>query len=234
MKTAHLSFSALALIALACGGSDDKQVKSPETTAGQSNTPPVTNSDPKPGSATNGTTPGVTPLAADNTAAMKNDTSATKNDAPTMVNLTDDQILQVVHSANVGEVAQAKVAQKKAKNARVKKFADMMVAHHTDADKKGVDTGKKAKINMTDSSVSSNLESEAKGFMTTLDSTAAGGDFDKAYIDAQVKEHQTVLDLIDQKLSPKAQNPDLKSYLSAVREKVAGHLKEAQEIQKTM
>ena len=35
----------------------------------------------------------------------------------------------------------------------------------------------------------------------------SGAGFDKSYVDTQVKEHQAVLDMIDQKLLPNAQDP---------------------------
>jgi putative membrane protein len=55
--------------------------------------------------------------------------------------------------------------------------------------------------------------------------TTTGSDFDRAYIDAQVKAHQEVLDALDNKLIPNAQDASLKANLQQVRPTVAQHLK---------
>jgi putative membrane protein len=147
--------------------------------------------------------------------------------------LTDAQILHVLHTANTGEIEQAKLAQKKSKNAHVKKFAAMMVKDHGDADKKGSGIAKKIKTSPESNEVSSKLEGDAKQLTSSM-SSETGPSFDKAYIDAQVKEHRAVLDTIDHRLLPGAKSDDVKSFLQAVRGKVDAHLKEATEIKGTL
>ncbi|MEO6576979.1 MAG: DUF4142 domain-containing protein, partial [Polyangiaceae bacterium] len=50
--------------------------------------------------------------------------------------LNDNEIAAIVAAANTGEVEQAKLAQTRAKDARVKKFAAHMVSEHTEAGQK--------------------------------------------------------------------------------------------------
>jgi putative membrane protein len=147
--------------------------------------------------------------------------------------LSDDQILHVLHTANTGEIEQARMAQKQAKNARVKQFAAMMIKDHSQADKNGNDVAKKTNTSPTANDVSRNLEKDAKQ-MTSAMSDQKGSDFDRSYIDAQVKEHQAVLDLIDKQLLPDAKSAEVKSTLQALRPKIEGHLKEAKDIQKAL
>jgi hypothetical protein len=59
-------------------------------------------------------------------------------------------------------------------------------------------------------------------------------DFDKSYIDAQVKEHKAVVDLIDNQLAPNAKSSEVKALLQSLRPKIEGHLKQAQAIQKAL
>ncbi len=66
--------------------------------------------------------------------------------------------------------------------------------------------------------------------MTTL-KAQKGKDFDKAYMDAQVKAHRDVLAVFDTKLLPNAQNVELKSTLTDARSHVAAHLAKAEDIQ---
>ena len=144
--------------------------------------------------------------------------------------LSDAQILQVTHTANLGEIAQARLAQEKAKDPRVKKLAAMMLADHGDADKKGGDVAKKEGLMLSDSTTSTTLKTDGDYTADDLRSKT-GGDFDKAYVDAQVREHEAVLDMIDGKLMPAVKDKEVKSFLSDVRPKIAEHLKHAQKLQ---
>lgn len=147
--------------------------------------------------------------------------------------LTDAEILQVTHTANQGEIAQAQLAQRKSKDARVQRLAAMMVKDHSAADAKGMNVAKKESLVFAPSATSTSLESDANSATVMLRSQN-GADFDKSYVDTQVKEHQAVLDMIDQKLLPNAQDAEVKMFLAEVRGKVAMHLQHAQELQSKM
>jgi putative membrane protein len=189
------------------------------------------------GSPTSGTqSPGVSSGTANDgrgtTGASTQGTTAGSSTSSTPATLTDDQILYVLHSANLGEMDQAKVAQKKAQNARVKRFASMMLKDHGEADSKGGDVAKKARASLSPSDVSNRLESDAKQMTASISAEKAGKDFDRTYIDAQVKEHRAVLDSIDRDLLPSAKSAEVKELLQTVRPKIEGHLREAEDIQK--
>lgn len=143
--------------------------------------------------------------------------------------LSDPQVLDVVHTANTGEIEQAKLAKTKTKDPRVKKLASMMLKDHSDADRKDLALAKKFD-GSGPNATSQSLKHDAESATTTLESES-GTDFDKGYVDTQVKEHQAVLDLIDQQLLPNAVDTDVKTFVTAVREKVALHLKHAKDLQ---
>jgi putative membrane protein len=140
---------------------------------------------------------------------------------------------QVVHTANVGEVDQAKLAQSKAKDVHVKSLAAMMVKDHADADGKALALAKEESLRLAPSSTNTSLESDAGSATSTL-KFQSGAEFDKGYVDTQVKEHQAVLDMIDQKLIPNAKSAGVKAFLAEVRPKIAMHLQHAQDLQTTM
>jgi putative membrane protein len=147
--------------------------------------------------------------------------------APSM---SDGQILEVTHIANTGEIAQAKLALAKARDARVRGFAQMMVRDHGQADKTGISLAKKENIELEPSATSEQLAADATSASTSLKADPAA-EFDKSYVDTQVKEHQAVLDMLDQKLIVSATNPELKAYLNEVRIAVASHLQHAKDLQ---
>ena len=208
-----------------CGGSDPEP-KAPEPPAAA----PVASQAVPPPPAPPAEPVGATP--ADPTANAQAAAPAPEpTPAPAAPALTDEQILQITHTANAGELAQAKLARTKAKDAKVKAFAAMMLKDHGDADTKGTALAKKNKLTPATSTESTTLESDAKQNTTSL-TAAKGADFDHAYIDAQVKEHQAVLDMIDNRLLPSAKADDVKGLLQTIRPKIEAHLKAAQDIQK--
>jgi putative membrane protein len=69
--------------------------------------------------------------------------------------------------------------------------------------------------------------------MDTLNSTAKGKDFDRAYIDAEVDAHKAVLDLAT-KAAGITQTAELKSLIQKAAPVIQGHLDKAEAIQKTL
>jgi putative membrane protein len=215
------SFPMIAIFALAACGSDDKQPKSPDSQQSMN------------GGATN--TMATTAAPVDTTPAP---TAATPPPEmppakPAEAMLTDEQIVAIATTANDGEVQLAKLALTKAKNAKVKQFATHMQMDHMAALKKEQAMLTSKKMTASDNAMSMQLKSDAQSTMESL-KTMAGADFDKAYMDSQVKMHQQVLDLIDNKMIPAAKDADLKAELQAIRPKIAEHLKMASDIQASL
>lgn len=146
---------------------------------------------------------------------------------------TDAEIAAVVASVNTGEVEEGKLAQKKAKDAKVKNFANKMVQHHTTANTKQADLLKKLKMSTSENATSRELASDSSNTVEQL-KNQSGNDFDKAYIDAMVKDHQKALSMIDDKLIPQAKSSELKQELQTLRSQIDSHLREAMDIQKSL
>jgi len=147
--------------------------------------------------------------------------------------LNDDQIAKITETVDTGEVELAKVAQKKATDKRVKKYAEHMVTQHTQDKKKVESLSKRVQITPADSSVSADLAQNASRTRADLES-APKDDFDRQYINAQVEGHQKVYDLLSSQLIPNATNADLKNRLEEAKVMVEKHLTEAKEIQSSM
>lgn len=145
--------------------------------------------------------------------------------------LTDGEILAVVQDANTGEIDMATLAKKNASSKEVKNYAAMMLMQHGDAQTKARTLQSKAKIKADENDVSAHVKSEASTAISNL-RDKSGAEFDRLYIDTQVRAHKDVLDTLDTKLLPQANNGQLKSYLQDVRKHVAMHLDEAEKIQK--
>lgn len=159
----------------------------------------------------------VAPSPATTTTSASNDKAAP---------LTDQQIAAITKDANSAEIDQAKLAEQKAKDPRVKSFAAMMVKHHTEAENKQTQLG----LTTASSPASVKMEKDAQDTLATL-KAVSGSAFDIAYMNAQVDEHQKVADTIEHDLMPSAKNADLKAYLADIKPTVDSHLKNAKDLQ---
>lgn len=153
---------------------------------------------------------------------------------PETQTLTDAQIAAITDAANGAEVDQAKLALQKSKNARVKKFAQMMIDEHGKAQLDQAKLVSKLGIKPeTDNPKVSSLKTDAADSERTLKAATADS-FDRAYIDIQVADHQMVLDSLDRDFIPAAKNPEFKRALQDFRPKVEHHLQEAMDIQQSL
>ena len=154
-------------------------------------------------------------------------------EATTSTPLNDAQIIAITDAANSAEVDAAKYALSHAKNARVRKFAQMMIDHHGKAKQDQAKLVSRLGMAPEESTKLRDLRTSSADTDRTL--KAAPDDmFDKVYIDIQVADHQMVLDSLDREFIPNAQNPELKKSLQDFRPKVEQHLNQALEIQKAL
>lgn len=217
--------SLLALSLAACGGEATPEPASPP---------------PAPLEATAPATPSVgassldqSGTGADTGSSATSASSAAAATPPAPAPLTDEQILMVSDLANTSEVDQARVAQGKAKDAKVRKFAAMMVTHHSEAKQKQKKLVGKLKLTPAESPLATELTTDSSTMLATLKSTPAP-DFDTAYIDAQVQGHTKVLDALTTRLIPSAQNAELKALLEELRPRIEAHLQEAKDLQQAL
>ncbi len=222
-KSFGLVVSALALGVVACGGTEtQQQARNPEvtTTTGATNTQSETSM----GASSQGNMSSMNPSE---NQMQQQQPMPQQQQQQTM--LSDAQIVAIVNAAHMGQVDQAKVAVRKAKDPQVKMFAQMMSTDHEGA----MNKFKQLSITPETTATSTQLMTDSQNAIQSL-SNQSGAEFDKAYIDLAVKEHQTVLNDLDQKLIPAAKNADLKKQLTDLRGKVAEHLQKAEQIQQKL
>jgi len=152
---------------------------------------------------------------------------ATKPPDPKPEALNDAQIAAITEAVNSAEIAQAKIAQIKSKDAAVKTFAAMMITHHEEAKQKQA----KLKLKTEESGISTALQADAGATLNALKDSDK--DFDKTYIASQIKGHQKVLDTINDKLLPDVKDEQLKAYLKAIKPTVEQHLARAKQLQQS-
>lgn len=150
--------------------------------------------------------------------------------ATTAAALTDAEIANIVKTANDGEIDAGKLAAKKAENKEVKEFANLMVSEHKTNQSQTKDIAKKGKIKDKKNDISKELKKNVKDQMASL-KKLKGAEFDKAYITGQIAMHEKVLDTLENKLIPSAQNPEMKTHLEMTKTHVQGHLAKAKDLE---
>jgi putative membrane protein len=147
--------------------------------------------------------------------------------------LSDAQILRVTDLVNSAEIDQAQLASSKASDARVKGFASHMIDEHTQAKKEAEQVALEAHVTAAPSDDSTELATKTTKVLDGLRS-ASPTTFDKEYIDAQVQQHQEVLENLKSNLIPSATNRDVKALLQKAKTMVEKHLSDAKALQKAL
>lgn len=152
-----------------------------------------------------------------------------------IIALTDNQIVKVAQTANQGEIEEAKLAQSRATSPSVRRFAKMMTRHHGNAQRQAMRVATKVKPTETPatSPPAEELKQDGEKTIAAL-RDKSGAEFDRAYVDAQIKQHENVLKLIDQRLDPEAKDPNVKALVKEMRPIVQQHLQEARTLQKKL
>ncbi len=146
--------------------------------------------------------------------------------------LSDAQFAAIVQAINAGEIQEAQLAMTRATAPDVKHFARDMANAHRDMQNKMTGLLGRLQLTPSDNAVSNQLRSDTQGEVSTLQ-TLHGKDFDRDYIDAQVRNHNKALELLDE-MTPNVKNADLKAALVNTRPKVEAHLRDAERVQLTL
>lgn len=231
MSSFRLVAAVLVLSSVGCGRNDTHPAR--ETTP-TTTTPTTTGTEDRVGStaavgsANTGGNNGTTGTTGTTTAQATASATAGSNSGSEALN--DQQVAAITEAANEGEIAQAKVAQGKARNPRVKAFAAKMITHHGQAKDKQSKLG----LSTAESALSKTLKDEATATLKSLNAAPAGADFDRTYIQTQVQGHQKVLDTINDRLLPSVKDEKLAAYVKEIKPTVEAHLKEAREIEQSL
>jgi len=155
--------------------------------------------------------------------------SIAANSALAQPPMTDANILAAVSAANAGEIAGGELAGQKARDAEVKAFGRMMVTEHQAMQKQADSITTASNLQPQPAA---NADSIRRAATATSDSlkTMTGADFDRAYIAAQVRDHQNTLTALQQ-FAGAAQNAQLRTMLQGAMPKVQQHLDRATQLQ---
>lgn len=127
----------------------------------------------------------------------------------------------------MAEVELGKLAQTKSQNADVKKFAQMMIEDHSNAN-----TELKALATKKSVTLPAEVNAEQKASAEKL-KTLSGAEFDKAYVETMVSDHKKTLALFEKQVEA-GNDVDASGFASKTLPKIKAHLETIQGIQAKM
>jgi putative membrane protein len=160
---------------------------------------------------------------------MNNNTNSGTNNGMNMSSMNDGNILAFMGMSDSMEVAMGNMAKSKAKNAEVKKFAQMMVTEHTKMKSEGKMVAQKQNISPAlpaGWTPDANMMAQADALKN-----ASGASFDSLYIANQVAAHEMVLNALN---TANPQDTAVRSLGEKAKPHVQHHLDEARRIQGTL
>lgn len=138
----------------------------------------------------------------------------------------EGEAAQILRALNAHEIAAARVARERSQNDEILRFASVMLSDH------------RAMTELLDSilpPISDSTNAESRQLVTTSAAAVDSlwkieGGFNNTYIEAQVRDHERALILLDTALIPSARNPQLKKLMQDLRPAVLAHLQRARQI----
>ena len=151
-----------------------------------------------------------------------------------VLNLTDAQIGKMVLEEGRSGLDAGKLAQTKSKNNKIKEYAQGIIQSCNGMNQKTSELLKKVHLKADESPISNQLKIATNGQLEKL-KKLSGAAFDRAYIDHEVRYHQSMMDTFDITLIPNAQNESLKSLLlEKIRPTILENLSNCQKIQDSL
>jgi putative membrane protein len=145
----------------------------------------------------------------------------------TPVKEDDSEFMTFAAEAGMTEVEAAKTAEAKTSNSQVKAFAADMIKDHTTAGNE-----LKSLASTKNISLPKAVGEDHQSRLADL-SAASGTDFDKAYINMMVDDHQKVVDKFED-ASKNAKDPDVKAFATKTLPTLQAHLEHAKSMKSAM
>jgi len=146
--------------------------------------------------------------------------------------LGDGQLAAIIQAIHQDQMQEAQLAEQRATSPELKRYARDMVTSQRNIMNENQSVLSQAQITPSDNAVSQQLRTDAQNEMSTLEGLR-GRDFDREYLDDQIRSHNKALELVD-RIIPNIKSPQLKAHMQSVRTRLEGHLREAERIQQKM
>ncbi|MFL5491290.1 MAG: DUF4142 domain-containing protein [Gemmatimonadales bacterium] len=209
MKTLWLPAAALGLL-LACSSGDNRR-------GGDTGM-----ADSAPGGMSSHDTMSMSGMSGDSSMAVGGNTAA-----------TPEGVLSQMNVANTTEIQVSTLASRKASSASVKQIAKKLAADHTKNRQEVKALAQKLNVNLT-SAQGGNVSAADSAAMPAELQGKSGSDFDKAFVQHEIDDHQANIEKIETQIMPSLQSEQVKAYLQKTVTAMQGHLSSLQKVQQQL
>jgi putative membrane protein len=142
-------------------------------------------------------------------------------------------ILSQLHVSNTAEIQLSKLAARKASSPRVKDVANKLAADHAKNREEERALAQKLNVALTPDAAGEKAVADSEALPPELKGKT-GLDFDKAFVEHEIKEHEVNIEKLQNQLLPAAQNAEMKAYLQRTLTAMEGHLAELKQVQQQL
>jgi putative membrane protein len=150
--------------------------------------------------------------------------SSVANPAPAAApvrSLDDPTIVAIFDAANTADIETGQLAVERGSSKEVRDFGAMLVRDHTAVRKQGRDLAQKLGVTPTPPADDPSARAHADAIASLR--SRSGADFDRAFLDHEVKFHQDVIDAVSGTLLPAIQNAEVKELVTKVAPAFEAH-----------
>lgn len=173
---------------------------------------------------------GETGMATDTAARPSTDSAAA---APGAEAVAPAAILSQLYGANTTEIQVSKLAARKAASPAVKRIAGKLAAYHAKNRQQEQALAQKLNISLIPPTGAGASAADSTALPSDLQGKT-GRDFDKAFVDHEIKDHEDNIQRIQTQLLPAASNPEVKAYLQDTLTAMRGHLASLKQVQQQL
>ena len=146
--------------------------------------------------------------------------------------LDDATIVAIFDAANTADIETGKLAAERGHSQEVRDFGEMLVHDHTMVRQQGRDLAAKLGVTPTAPADDAGARAHAEA-MATLQATQ-GADFDRAFLEHEVKFHRDVIDAVQSTLLPAIENAELEALVVKVAPAFNAHMLAAENMWKQL
>ncbi|OQW37258.1 MAG: hypothetical protein A4E19_13925 [Nitrospira sp. SG-bin1] len=144
--------------------------------------------------------------------------------------MSDADVVGVLNTVNRSEIHAGQLARDRASSSEVRAYASQMVNEHQLKMQNATQLARRIGVQPQQPALARTLENTHREAMEEL-REKSGRDFDKAYLEYQIKMHQQSVDLVENTVES-VDHPELKRFLRETRPDLQKHLATAQSIQR--
>jgi putative membrane protein len=142
-------------------------------------------------------------------------------------------VLSQMNVANTTEIQLASLAAKKAASPKVKQIATKLASDHAKNREQVRALAQKLSVSLTPGQGGNVAAADSAAMPPDLQGKA-GREFDRAFIQHEISDHQSNIQKLQSQVIPSAQNADVKSYLQKTVTEMQGHLASLKQVQRQL